>query len=103
MMVAVLLLLLLAAPDAAALSEQAQNLAGQKRFDEAEKLWRQAIAISPGFFPALFNLGYLKSTQGKYAECVPLLEQASKANPRDFNTRYILGQALSTLGRREDA
>src|SRR5205085_284536 len=36
-------------------------------------------------------------------EAVPLLELAARTNPRDFNTRYILGQALSNLGRREDA
>ena len=96
-------LLLLAAQDPAALSDKAQEYAHQKRFDEAEKLWRQALAISPGYFPALFNLGFMKSTQLKDAEAAPLLEQAARANPRDFNTRYILGQSLSRLGRREDA
>src|SRR5205807_501701 len=94
---------LLTPQDPSALSDKAQEFAQQHRFDEAEKLWRQALTLSPAFFPALFNLGYMKSTQGKHAEAAPLLEQAARANPRDFNTRYLLGQSLSNLGRREDA
>jgi tetratricopeptide (TPR) repeat protein len=103
MKTAILALLLLAPQDPAVLSDQAQELARQSRFDEAEKLWRQALAISPGFFPALFNLGYMKSTQAKYSESVTLLGQAARANPKDFNTRYLLGQALSKLNRDEEA
>src|SRR6185437_11498486 len=45
------------AQDPAALSEQAQKLAGEQHTVEAEKLWKQAIELSPNFFPALFNLG----------------------------------------------
>jgi tetratricopeptide (TPR) repeat protein len=103
MNIALIALLLLAPQDPAALSDKAQQLAQQQRFDEAEKLWRQAIAIAPDFFPALFNLGYMKSSQGKYAESAPLLEQAARVNSKDFNTRYLLGQALTNLNRREDA
>src|SRR5579859_363790 len=100
---AIIALLLWAPQDPAALSDKAQDLARQSRFDEAERLWQQALAISPGFFPALFNLGYMKSTQGKYSEAVTFLAQSARADPRDFNTRYLLGQALSKLDRREEA
>jgi len=40
------------------LSAQAQQLAQSPRYAEAEKLWRQALSSHPGYFPALFNLGY---------------------------------------------
>lgn len=98
-----MVLLMLAQEDPAALSDQAQSFAEQRRFDEAEKLWLQAIAVSPHYFPALFNLGYMLSSQGKYAESVPWLEAAAQANPRDFNSRYLLGQTFAKLDRREDA
>ena len=52
MILAQLALWLAPMQDAGALSERAQNLAMEKRFDEAEALWRQAIVRSPDFFPA---------------------------------------------------
>jgi tetratricopeptide (TPR) repeat protein len=45
------------AQDAAALSESAKQAAQAERYEEAERLWRKAIASSPRYFPALFNLG----------------------------------------------
>jgi tetratricopeptide (TPR) repeat protein len=92
-----------AAQDPVALSEQAQQFAGQQRFDEAERLWKQAIGISPGFFPALFNLGYFYFKQQRFAEAEPLLRRATEASHDDFNAWYLRGAALSKLARSEDA
>jgi len=91
------------AQDPAALSGQAEQFAREQRFDEAEKLWKQAIQISPGLFPALFNLGYFYYTQQKFAEAEPLLRRASQASRTDFNSRYLLGVALVNLGKSENA
>src|SRR5258706_11438250 len=55
----------LAMQDSGKLSEQAEKLAVEKRYDEAEVLWRQAIDRSPHFFPALFNLRHILYSQGK--------------------------------------
>lgn len=93
----------MAAQNAESLSQQAQRLAGQQRFDEAERLWNQAIGMSPEFFPALFNLGYFYFKQQKYAEAEPLLRRATEASRDDFNAWYLQGAALSKLARPEDA
>jgi tetratricopeptide (TPR) repeat protein len=101
--IALLCLTLAAAEDPAALSEQAQRLAGQQRFQEAERLWLQAIALSPEYYPALFNLGLFYSRQQKFAEAAGVLERAAHASRGEFNAWYLWGTALSKLGRTEDA
>jgi tetratricopeptide (TPR) repeat protein len=102
-----LLLAVLALPafsqSPAELSARAQELAGQKRFAEAEKLWKQALAGNSDFFPALFNLGYMYQSAGQPAEAKPWLEHAARVNRGDFNTRYLLGSAILALGDREGA
>lgn len=99
------LLLLLAAlqanPDA--LSDQAQQLALQRRFDEAAALWQKALQAAPHHFPSLFNLGYMRYSQGRFEQAEPWLARAAKEKPADFNTRYLHGAVLLQLTRREDA
>lgn len=95
--------LLMMMQDAGALSDRAQKLASEKRTGEAEALWRQAAEQSPDFFPALFNLGFLYYSQGKFDQAAPWLTRAKKASPKDFNTRYLLGAALVNVGNREEA
>ena len=90
-------------PDPAALSEQAQKLASVQRMVEAEALWNQALHLSPDYFPALFNLGYAYSREGKLAEAEPLLRRAAEASPDDFNSHYLLGVMRKKLERRDDA
>jgi tetratricopeptide (TPR) repeat protein len=100
---AILLWAAMQAADPAALSDQAQQLAMKQRFAEAEALWKQALELAPGYFPALFNLGYMHYSREQFDRAVPYLERAAKAEPEDFNTRYLLGVTLSRLGRRDEA
>ena len=71
----------------AALSDAARELAAQKRFEEAEKLWLRAIDSAPGYFPALFNLGYFYFSLEKFTLAEQWLNRAVDAEPRDFNSR----------------
>lgn len=89
--------------DAATLSDAAQQAAQSNRPEEAEQLWRQAIAISPRFFPALFNLGYFHYSRREYLKAVPYLERAGRVTPTDFNTHYLLGACYQAVERRDDA
>ncbi|WP_321473949.1 tetratricopeptide repeat protein [uncultured Paludibaculum sp.] len=99
--VAALAVWLQAGPDA--LSDQAQQLAMQRRYDEAEALWKKALSAAPDHFPSLFNLGFMKYSAGQFAEAEPWLARAAKVKPGDFNTRYLHGTTLLRLERREDA
>lgn len=96
-------LLCAAGPDAARLSDEALALAQSGRFAEAEKRWAAALEINPNFFPALFNLGLRRYAEKDYETAARLLAQAVALEPRDFNTRFLAGAALSALGRTEEA
>lgn len=100
---AVLALALLQGQGAEALSQKALELARSGRTAEAAELWKQALAVSPAHFESLFNLGYFHTTRGEPAEAEKYLARAAKVRPADFNTRYLLGNALAALERREEA
>lgn len=89
--------------DAAGLSDAAQQAAQSNRPAEAEQLWRQAIEISPRFFPALFNLGYFHYSRRDYLKAIPYLERAGRVLATDFNTHYLLGACYQAVERREEA
>lgn len=101
---ALLGLLLLAPPeDPERLSAEALAAAKSGRVDAAETLWKRALAVAPAHFPSLFNYGFLLFNRHRFQEAEEWLSRAAKANPGDFNTRFILGSTLLKLERREDA
>lgn len=100
---AVLALALVQGQGAEALSQQALELARNGRAAEAAELWKKALAVLPGHFESLFNLGYFHTTRGEAAAAEGYLARAAKVRPADFNTRYLLGNSLAAMGRREDA
>jgi tetratricopeptide (TPR) repeat protein len=95
--------LLAPSQDAGALSARAQNLAVEKHLDEAEAIWRQAIARSTDFFRALFNLGFMYYPTQKFDQATKWLAEAGRVSPQDFNVRYLLGASLVKIGKREQA
>jgi tetratricopeptide (TPR) repeat protein len=99
----ILLLALSLLQDAEALSAKALELAQERQTAQAEKLWKQALAIDPKLFSAAFNLGFLYYSQKQFAEAEPLLTVATKIQPKDFNAHYLLGVVRSQLGRTIDA
>lgn len=100
-MILLLSLWLVAPPDM--LSEQAVQHAGERRYEEAARLWTQALQASPAHFPSLFNFGVMEFRRERYPEAAALLQRAARVQPRDFNTRYMLGSALLRAGVREEA
>jgi tetratricopeptide (TPR) repeat protein len=84
-------LALRAADTPASLTDRAQQLAQQNQLQEAEKLWKQALALDAGYFPALFNLGYMNFTLDRLDQASEYLQKAAKAGPREFNAHYLLG------------
>ncbi|MDZ4800150.1 MAG: tetratricopeptide repeat protein [Bryobacteraceae bacterium] len=102
-MTSAVLALLLLAPDPATLSRQALESAQQKDFPTAERLWKEALAASPGLFEANFNLGYMYQSRGDLAAAEMPLRRAVRSQPNDFNAQYILGAVLSKLNRTDEA
>jgi tetratricopeptide (TPR) repeat protein len=98
-----LIFALFAQSDPAELSDRAQEAAAAQHFEQAERLWRQALRVRPDFFPAVFNLGYLNYSTGKYPEAADWFRQAARLNASDFNSHYLLGAVLQKMDQRDSA
>jgi tetratricopeptide (TPR) repeat protein len=80
-------------PDAEELVKQGRALFSRGKHDEAERLYRQAITLSPRSFEAARALGILLNLKGQYPEARTHLERAVKVAP----TPSVRHQALATL------
>jgi tetratricopeptide (TPR) repeat protein len=66
--------------------------------EAAETLVQEAQSLdakAPGLFKVI---GRLRLDAGRAAEAVPALRQAVEANPRDYESRHQLAQALRSIG-----
>jgi len=72
------------------------------RLAEAEAAYRQVLARQPGHAQGLHLLAVLLHGRGESAAAVPLLEAAIRIRPA-AEYRNALGQALTALGRYEEA
>lgn len=72
------------------------------RLDEAEALYREALAVRPGDAPALAGLADAAATRGENGRAVALYRRALAAAARP-EYAAALGDALLAQGRREEA
>ena len=72
------------------------------RLDDAAALYQAVLAQSPGNFEALHMLGVIAAQQGRFAAAEALLREALTIEVR-ATALNNLGNALNSLGRREEA
>ena len=70
---------------------------------EAERLYRDVLAVEPRNAAALHLLGALMHQSGRTDEAVSLMRQAIAIEPRNPDYHYNLGSALVAAGRMTDA
>lgn len=76
----------------------------QKKFDEAEKAFRAALAISPDSAITLNYLGYMNADRNvRVDEALTLIEKALASEPDNGSYQDSLGWALHRLGRAAEA
>jgi len=68
------------------------------RAADAERLYRQVLAINPGHTGALNGIGVVAMTNGHFKEAADLLKIAVQINPRDASSHGNLGMAQANLG-----
>lgn len=81
------------AADPEALVKQGRTLFSQGRHDEAERLYRQALTLSPRSFEAARALGILLTLKGQYPEARTHLQRAVTV----ATTPTVRHQALASL------
>jgi predicted O-linked N-acetylglucosamine transferase (SPINDLY family) len=70
---------------------------------EAERLYRQVLAVDARAFAAWQMLGILLAQQGRPGEALEMIGSALKLNPRDAGALVNYGNVLSMLGRWAEA
>ena len=85
------------------LLQQAVPLHQAGRVDEAEKLYRQMLALEPGSFPALHLMGLLRLQQGRLEDALSFMEAALGVQPGAPETLANTAIVLSGLGRHGEA
>jgi Tfp pilus assembly protein PilF len=76
----------------------------QKRFDAAESMFREALAVQPDAAPVLNYLGYMNADRKvKVAEAVTLIERALALDPENGAYLDSLGWALFRQDRLAEA
>jgi tetratricopeptide (TPR) repeat protein len=87
--------------------QQMMNLANLRvdegRYDEAEVLYRRALAAAPDNFSLLNNLGGLLATRQRGEEALFLLDRAAGMNSNSADLWYNRGRALFNLHRVDEA
>ena len=69
--------LLASEEDPAVLSDAGQQLAARKQLADAQRFWEKALELSPNFFAALFNLGYMHFSGDRFEKAAGFLERAA--------------------------
>jgi tetratricopeptide (TPR) repeat protein len=66
--------------------------------EQAEKCWRQSLAMDPRNADTLLDLGRLDLARGRFDEAVTLLEQAVELSPESVDPAYNLSRAYRLKG-----
>ena len=84
--------------DVIALAGAATTAASQGRWNEAEQLWRQVLALDSRHPQALFSLGVHAFRRGQLAEALQLLQAAHVAAPDDPAVLLSVARVLREQG-----
>lgn len=85
------------------LFRRAQAASRENNYDQAEKLYRQILAIDSEILPARVNLGLACYWQHKSREAVSELQKALRVSPREFSALLFSGLAYIDLGQYDRA
>jgi protein O-GlcNAc transferase len=83
--------------------QQALILHRQGWFDQAERLYRQALNLEPQHFNSWHQLGIIAAQSGDHQRAVELFGRALTIDPRSAVACHNQGNALRALGKHADA
>jgi len=90
-------------PEIDTLLLQAEPAYLDQRYDEATVLYDRALALAPGYGPALLNAGDARLFGGQPLEALDLYRRAQHADPFDHRGYFYAANTLLVLGRPDEA
>jgi tetratricopeptide (TPR) repeat protein len=90
-------------PEIDTLLLQAEPAYLDQRFQEATALYDRALALAPGYGPALLNAGDARLFGGQPLEALDLYRRAQLADPFDHRGYFYAANTLLMLGRPDEA
>ena len=91
---------------AEAFLNRAEVLRGQRRYEEALRLYRLAVETDPGHAPAYAGMGDCLYRLGRYREAISSMKRAvtlRPGSPMEPTLYYLMGQAAAEAGWLEEA
>jgi tetratricopeptide (TPR) repeat protein len=85
------------------LMQEAQDLAAQGRFAEAEVPLKQAAELAPENYALLTLLGKIEGRVGKHADAIALFRRVASGQPKSADAHVNLAIALADAGNLEEA
>mgnify|MGYP000153268701 CR=1 FL=1 len=85
------------------LSGWAKCLVETARGEEARDVYRKVFELDPSHQEAQIGLARLEFQQGNHKDSLAILQPLFEKNPRKSSIRYLLGQVLRSLGRKDEA
>src|SRR5262249_2408200 len=82
---------------------QAEPAYLDQRYEEASALYNRALALAPGYGPALLNAGDARLFGGQPLEALDLYRRAQRADPFDHRGYFYAANTLLLLGRPDEA
>ncbi len=83
--------------------QEAQDLAAQGRFAEAEVPLKQAAGLAPENYALLTLLGKIEGRVGKHADAIALFRRVASGQPKSADAHVNLAIALADAGQLEEA
>lgn len=83
-------------PNVEQLIREAETAELNRKYGEAEQIWRMIIQIQPKAVWASYRLGSILSRQEKYEEAIIIYRQIIQRYPQDSEAYYAIGQTLIT-------
>ena len=90
-------------PNYMAYNHLGMHYANQGRLDQAMIMYRNTLAIAPGYPPAYNNLGIIYANLGKFDEAVVLFNKALQLTPNNPNYLHNLALAYDRQGKKAEA
>ena len=80
-----------------------EELSAQHKVKEAERYFREALSIDPGYVPALLDLGGLLAERGDTVKAMEYFSKSAKLEPKNPAVHYNLAELYEMTGKTAEA